>query len=257
MSEEKRNKFLHGKTAVVTGASKRLGRAISTALAQAGSDIVIHDRHSLEGECEHLCAELGELGVRTWIVPGDFDTHADYESLIQRSLDLAGKLDIVVNNASLFLGDNIQEADFGNLMRHVQINAWASFFIGREFARLAKRGKIINMLDTRIAGYDWKHVSYILSKHMLHVLTHMMAIEFAPDITVNSIAPGLVLPPSGRDISYLEQLASTVPLKRHGGPDDVSAAVLYLLQNNFITGQTLFIDGGRHLLETRDGPHNN
>jgi pteridine reductase len=243
------NKPLHGKTAIVTGAARRIGRAISTALGEAGVNVVIHDHQSLQGECENLCDELEHFGVKAWIVTADFENPSDSASVVERALKAAGSLDILVNSAAIFVGDTLKDADFGNLMRHMQINAWGPLILSREFARLATRGKIINLLDTRISGYDWTHVSYILSKHVLHVLTKMTALEFAPGITVNGLAPGLILPPPGKDMSYLNELAQRVPLKRHGGPQDIVDAVLFLLKSDFITGQVINIDGGRHLME--------
>jgi hypothetical protein len=241
--------FLPGKTALVTGASRRIGRAISIAFGKAGANVVIHDHNSLQGECENLCDEMDRFGVKTWIVTADFEDPSDTTSVIERALKAAGNLDILINSAAIFVGDTLKDADFTNIMRHIQINAWAPLIISREFARLIARGKIINLLDTRITGYDWKHVSYIMSKHVLHVLTKMTAIEFAPGITVNALAPGLILPPQGKDMSYLNELAETVPLKRHGGPEDIVDAVLFLLKSDFITGQVINIDGGRHLME--------
>ena len=238
-----------GKTAVVTGAARRIGRAISTALGEAGANVVIHDHQSLRGECENLCDEMDRLGVKTWIVTADFEDPADSASVIGRAQKAAGNIDILVNSAAVFQGDTLRDADFKNLMHHMRVNAWAPLILSREFARVAPRGKIINLLDTRISGYDWKHVSYILSKHALHILTKMTALEFAPGITVNAVAPGLILPPPGKDMSYLEELAATVPLKRHGGPPDIVDAVLFLLRSEFITGQVIYVDGGRHLTE--------
>ena len=238
-----------GKTAVVTGAARRIGRAISTALGEAGANVVIHDHQSLRGECENLCDEMDRLGVKTWIVTADFEDPADSASVIGRAQKAAGNIDILVNSAAVFQGDTLRDADFKNLMHHMQVNAWAPLILSREFARVAPRGKIINLLDTRISGYDWKHVSYILSKHALHILTKMTALEFAPGITVNAVAPGLILPPPGKDMRYLEELAATVPLKRHGGPPDIVDAVLFLLSSEFITGQVIYVDGGRHLTE--------
>jgi len=243
------NEFLKGKTAIVTGAARRIGRAISTALGEAGANVVIHDHHSLHGECENLCDELDRFGVKTWIVTADFENPSDSASVIARALKAAGNLDMLVNSAAIFEGDTLRDADFRNLISHMQINAWAPLILSREFARLVAKGKIINLLDTRISGYDWKHVSYILSKHVLHILTRMTALEFAPGITVNGVAPGLILPPPGKDMSYLEELAETVPLKRHGGPEDIVDAVFFLLKNDFITGQVINVDGGRHLME--------
>jgi pteridine reductase len=245
----KMNKILQGKTAIVTGAARRIGRAISIALAEAGANIVVHDHQSLHGDCEKLCDEIDQFGITSRIVTADFESPDDYESLIGRALKVTGNLDILVNNASIFVGDALRDADFKNLMRHMQINAWAPLVLSREFARLVAKGKIINLLDTRINGYDWKHVSYILSKHVLYILTKMMAVEFAPGISVNAVAPGLILPPPGKDESYLQDMAQTVPLKRHGGPEDIVDAVLFLLRSDFITGQVINVDGGRHLKE--------
>ena len=247
--EWKMTEFLHGKTAIVTGASRRIGRAISTALGEAGANVVIHDHQSLQGDCENLCDEMDRFGVKTWIVTADFENPSDTASVIERALKSAGNLDMLINCAAIFVGDTLRDADFKNLMRHMQINAWAPLILSREFARLVTQGKIINLLDTRISGYDWMHVSYILSKHVLHVLTKMTALEFAPGIAVNGLAPGLILPPQGKDMSYLNELAETVPLKRHGGPEDIVDAVLFLLKSDFITGQIINIDGGRHLME--------
>ncbi len=243
------NKVLQGQTAIVTGAARRIGRAISIALAEAGANIVVHDHQSLQGECEKLCDELDKFGIVSRIVTADFESPDDYESLIGRALKVTGNMNILVNNASIFIGDTLRDADFKNLMRHMQINAWAPLVLSREFARLVTKGKIINLLDTRISGYDWKHVSYILSKQVLYILTKMMAVEFASSISVNAVAPGLILPPPGRDMSYLQEMAQTVPLKRHGGSSDIVDAVLFLLRSDFITGQVINVDGGRHLKE--------
>src|SRR5512135_1392701 len=183
------NDSLRGKTAVVTGAARRIGRAVSVALGAAGANVAIHDHEALKGECQNLCDEIDRLGVKSWIVTADFEDPSDSASVIGRALKAAGNLDILVNSAAVFQGDTLRDADFKNLMHHMQINAWAPLILSREFAGVASRGKIINLLDTRISGYDWKHVSYILSKHVLHILTKMTALEFAPSITVNGVAP--------------------------------------------------------------------
>ncbi len=110
-------------------------------------------------------------------------------------------------------------------------------------------GNILNLLDTRIAGTDPTHFGYILSKQVLAALTEAMAQEFAPGITVNAIAPGLILPPPGKDQRYIDDLAKALPLKRHGAPSDIAEAALYLLASDFVTGQIIFVDGGRRLME--------
>jgi pteridine reductase len=245
---------LQGKTALITGAAKRLGREIALNLAADGVNIVAHYRDSLE-EAQQLSQELEAKGVRCWLLQADFEHELDYSDLIHKALGQSGKLDILINSASIFPSDTLGNISLDNLSRNLTVNAWAPFSLCRQFASVVEQGKIINLLDTRVGSFDWTHVSYILSKHVLSLLTRMMAIDFAPDITVNAVAPGLILPPPGKDLSYLEHLVNTVPLKRHGDPSDVAQAVLFLLKSEFITGTVIEVDGGRHLMEYPHGPH--
>ena len=246
---------LRGKVALVTGAGKRIGRAIAIALAEEGVQVVVHDRRALERETAKVCSEVVDCGAKSWQVLADLERPEEYEALIAKALKAAGSLDILINNASIFLPNTFSDVGFGDVTRHLHVNAWAPFVLSREFARLADRGKIINLLDTRITGYDRSHVAYVLSKKMLSVLTTMCALEFAPDFTVNGVAPGLILPPAGKDESYLDVLAKAVPLQKHGGPGDIADAVLYLLKSDFVTGQIIYVDGGKHLAEEQHGPH--
>ncbi len=133
------------------------------------------------------------------------------------------------------------------------VNTWAPFLLSREFAGRTNEGRIINILDTRITGYDFNHFAYYLSKKMLEILTESMALKLAPKITVNGIAPGLILPPEGKDYNYLEQKKTAVPLKKYGSVSDVVRTVLFLLESDFVTGQTIFVDGGVHLIKTVEG----
>jgi pteridine reductase len=240
---------LKGKVALITGAGKRIGRALAIALADEGVNVVAHDRKVMEAETAKVCDEVVECGARAWSILADLERPEEYESLIARAMKAAGSLDILINNASLFLPNTLADVGFSDVTRHLQVNAWAPFVLSREFARLADRGKIINLLDTRITGYDRSHTAYVLSKRMLSVLTTMCALEFAPGFTVNAVAPGLILPPAGKDENYLNKLAETVPLKKHGGPGDIADAVLYLLKSDFVTGQIIYVDGGKHLGE--------
>ena len=137
----------------------------------------------------------------------------------------------------------------------MEVNAWVPFILSRTFAERVGRGKIINLHDSRLKGYDLAHAGYILSKHVLAAMTRMMALEFAPNVTVNAVAPGLILPPPDKDESYLQSLVHTVPLQRHGEPQDIADAVAFLIQSDFITGQVIYVDGGRHLHEYSNGSH--
>jgi NAD(P)-dependent dehydrogenase (short-subunit alcohol dehydrogenase family) len=246
---------LKGKVALITGASRRIGRALAMALAEEGVNIVAHDRRDLEQETAKVCDEVVGCGARSWNVSADLEKPEEYETLVARALKTAGSLDILINNASLFQPSTLMDMGFGEVTRHMHVNAWTPLVLSREFARLAGAGKIINVLDTKIAGYDRAHVAYILSKQMLAALTAMCAVEFAPAVTVNAIAPGLILPPSGKDEAYLDHLAQNVPLRRHGAPRDVTDAALYLIKSDFVTGQVIYVDGGRHLREDGNGPN--
>ena len=246
------NANLIGSTALVTGAARRIGRQIATALADSGVNLIIHYRNS-EQEAEDLRSQLITHGVKAWLVRADFDRSEGARDLFDNAIACAGSIDFLINNASSFFPATVHEIDFARLMRDIQVNAWSPLVLGREFARRFGRGKIINLLDTRVAGYDRSHVGYMISKRVLSDLTAIMSIEFAPGITVNGVAPGLILPPPGKDAQYLEKLATALPLRRHGEPDDVSEAVLYLLRSSFVTGQVIFVDGGRHVMEWSRG----
>jgi pteridine reductase len=244
---------LHGKTALVTGAAKRIGAAISLALAREGANVVLH-YHGSGDEAGRLRDKITALGVSSWLLQADFEKPQEYETLIERAIETAGGLDMLVNNASLFPVDSLATVTFESLVRNMEVNAWVPFVLSRDFARLAGRGKIVNLVDSRTHDFDWTHVAYILSKHVLDVLTRVTALRYAPNITVNGVAPGLILPPPGEDQGYIDRLTHTVPLKRHGSPEDTAEAVVYLLKSNFLTGEVINVDGGRHLKEYQSGP---
>ena len=250
------SKKLKGKTALITGASKRIGREISLALAQERMNVAIHYCSS-KRDAQKLRAELIDIGVDSWVIGADLEKVRECSTLITRTLKLTGKLDILINNASVFIPDTLKRMDYETLTRHIQVNAWAPFVLSRQFAKVTRKGKIINLLDSRINAYDQKHVAYILSKQMLSTLTKFTALEFAPSITVNGIAPAMILPPKGKNRRYLDRMTDTVPLKRHGDPKDIADAVIYLLKSDFINGQIINVDGGLNLMEYAHGLHIN
>lgn len=233
---------------MITGAAKRVGRAIALALADEGASIIAHYNTSGD-EATALAGELTGRGVKCWTIKADFSKPEEYDSLIERAVDASGEFDILVNSAAVFPAGKLEDIAFDDLVRVLEINAWAPFVLARSFTHKMGRGKIVNLLDTRIGSYDWSHVGYILAKKTLAELTKMMALKFAPDITVNAVAPGLILPPPGQDQGYLDRLTDTVPLKRHGEPEDVARAVVFLVKSDFVTGEVVYVDGGRHLRE--------
>jgi pteridine reductase len=215
---------LEGKKALVTGGGKRLGREVALALAGEGASVVVHYGRSSD-RAEETAAEIRKLGSSAWTVRADLASEARMEKLVDRAAALAGRLDILVNNASVFPEGAFEDMGAADLHGNVNVNALAPFVLGRSFARQARGSKVL-----------------------LAYLTRVMALRFAPGTAVNAVAPGLILPPEGRDAAYLGKLKDTVPLKRVGNPAQITKAVLYLVTSEYLTGQVIFVDGGRHLL---------
>jgi pteridine reductase len=237
---------LAGKTALITGAAKRVGAALARACAEAGMPLILHYRRS-GAEAARLRDGLSDTGVPVHLLQADFSEAGAGAALMERALDAAGVVDVLINNAGIFPESTLRDFSAEALVENVQVNALAPLELCRAFAAQEKPGAILNFLDTMIRDYDRKHAAYHLSKRMLYSLTRMMAVEFAPAIRVNAIAPGLILPPEGKDESYLRGLSHSNPLKTWGGPGDVCDAALFLLRARFVTGQVIYVDGGRHL----------
>ncbi len=237
---------LAGQTALISGGARRLGAALTLALARAGVATVVHYNASKEDALRTVEAARA-MGVRAWALQGDLSNHAIAASLVEEAIQIAGPIDYLINNASIFDETTFADTTPDAVHENVAINAVAPMLLARSFAAQERQGAVLNMLDTMIMDYDKRHVPYHLSKRMLQALTRIMALEFAPRIRVNAVAPGLILPPAGYDNAYLEQLAHTNPLQRYGSPADITDAALFLLRAEFICGQTLYVDGGRHL----------
>ncbi len=244
MTEPRPN--LAGKSALVTGASDRLGRAIALALAAHGVAVAVH-YHSDASAAAATADQVRAAGPRAALIQADLAQPGQGADLVARAIAALGPLDILINNASIFPESTLADLSAAALAEAMQINAFSLLETSRAFAAQGRPGDIINLLDARLDDYDRQHVAYHLSKRAAHALTAMCALDYAPTIRVNSVAPGLILPPEGHDQSWLQNLAHTAPLQTFGSPRDITDAVLFLLAAPFVTGQLLFIDGGRHL----------
>lgn len=237
---------LTGKTALVTGAAKRIGRAIALALAQQNAKVVVHYNRSEEAAAA-LCEQVEGMGSSAWMAKADLTDPDETSSLFHRAIAEAGPIDMLINNASIFDQETLWETTEASLQRNLQIHAMAPLVLARDMAKQERAGHIVNLLDARATVYDRRHASYHLSKRMLMTLTRMLALELAPNIAVNAVAPGLIIPPAGQDESYLKRYAHCNPLNRHGSAGQVADAVLFLLASRFVTGQVIYVDGGYHM----------
>lgn len=238
---------LEGKTVLVTGGSRRLGRGIAMHLAGRGCNLVVHYRSS-QVEAEKTASEAARTGRRSWLVRSPLDSEEECRAVIDNAFSTAGSVDFLVNNASTFPHGKIERSGRQELEGTMLVNAWSPLWLTNAFAERITSGAVVNMLDTRITGYDFSHFPYYLSKQVLQSITRNIALRYAPRIRVNAVAPGLVLPPEGKESAYLERLWRTVPLQANGSVKDIGEAVEFLLKSDFVTGQTIFVDGGQHLL---------
>lgn len=241
---------LSGQTVLITGAAKRVGRVIASSLADRGANILAHYNTS-RSEAESLASELKERGVGAWALQASLEDPDQIESMWRRALDCApGKrISFLVNNASIFPSDTLGTLSLEALEMNLGVNTLAPLQLIRLFTDQGQPGCVVNLLDSRIGGYMRKHVSYALSKRMLFGLTRMLALELAPRVRVNAVAPGMILPPEGESGAELERLAARAPLSRWGEPEDVASAVIFLLRNDYLTGQVVFVDGGAFIKE--------
>lgn len=238
---------LRGRTALVTGASRRLGRAISLRLAGRGCNIVIQYRSSA-AEAGKVAAEVEKAGAGAWSVRSTLGSREECEELIRSASELSGGVHFLINNASVFPAGDIATAGREDFEEPMLVNAFAPYWLTASFSSTDEAISVVNMLDTRVSGYDFSNFPYYASKRLLADITANQALRYAPSLRVNAVAPGLILAPEGKGGEYLKRVAKVVPMLRHGEAEDVAAAVEFLLSSDFITGQTIFVDGGQHLL---------
>jgi len=238
--------ILAGKTALITGAAKRLGRATALALAEQGINTIIHYNNS-EQEADETVKLSKEKGVLSGKIQHDFEDTEGTDRLIQKAVNITGNLDFIINSASVYPEDNLESLSRNALNKALNLNGFAPFILAREFKNICNTGSIINFLDARMTDYEPKHISYQLSKQLLFNLTRMMSLEFAPEIRVNAVAPGIIIPDKNLNKEMTDRLKTGNPLNRIGSMEEVTSAVLFLLQNEFITGQIIYVDGGRNL----------
>ena len=241
---------LDRKVALVTGAGIRVGRAIALALGRAGADVALHYRGSRDG-AQSAAAEIEAGGRRAVVVAADLARPDDCRRVVRESIAALGGLDFLVHSASNFHRASLAETDEDLWDSAMDVNARAGFLMAREAApTLANRkGRVVFVSDFLAESPARNYLAHSVSKAAVEGLVRGLAVELGPDVSVNGVAPGTVLPPEGTSAEEIERLARRVPAKRIGSAEDVAATVVFLCGGPaFLTGQVIRVDGGRSIV---------
>lgn len=227
------------KVALVTGAGVRLGQAVAAALAREGYDLLLHVHRS----------DPKPLAGRVETVRADLSRREGVQELVQEALSRFGRLDLLVNNAALFGPSPLERAlDDWDRFRGLNLEAPLGLAVGLAPRLRASFGAIVNLADIYGERPLKGHLPYCLSKAGVVMLTRCLALELAPEVRCNAVAPGAALPPAEADPDHERRLVERIPLERLGGAESIAEAVVFLARADFVTGQVLQVDGGRTLV---------
>lgn len=238
---------LNRQTVLITGSARRIGRALALHLARAGANIFVHHGSSPD-DAEVTAAEIQALGRKVWVLQADLADPEQAHQLVGRAWEIQ-PFDHLINNAAVFEPLHWDTTSPVNWQRTMDINLTAPFLLSQQFAlKLAgKSGRILNILDWRALRPGSDHLPYTISKAGLAALTKSLAAALAPNISVNGLALGAILPPS--DGANTDKIVKDIPVKRWAELSEVGEAALFMLAGpNYITGEIMHVDGGRHLV---------
>jgi len=239
---------LEGKLILVTGAAQRIGKSLALGVARAGADVILHF-HTSRRQATSTFEEITELGRKAYLLQADLTNLEQAPRLIEEASRI-GQLYALINNAAIFEPLSWSEVNPDNWQRHLNLNLSAPFFLSQAFARTVKPGEracIVNMLDWRALRPGSDHLPYTIAKAGLTALTKSLAIALAPNITVNGVALGAILPPANE--APPEGILDKIPAARWAQLDEVVQLVIFLLSGpGYITGEVIHLDGGRHLI---------
>nr|WP_207140341.1 SDR family oxidoreductase [Rhodovibrio salinarum] len=243
------------RVAFVTGAAKRVGRALALNLAADGWAVAVHYATS-RAEAEQTAADVEAAGGRAVTLQADLTDEEACAALVDRAASALGPVGLLVNNAAVFGHDTAQTATRASWDRHMETNLRAPFVLAQALKRqvpAGRQGMIFNLLDGYVLQPAAGFTSYHLSKVGLYSLTQSLALQFAPQVRVNSVGPGALLPDHYRDQSAIEAAHAETPLKRGTDPDEIYRTLRFFLEAPSVTGQMIALDGGRHLGPSRQG----
>ena len=238
------------RVALVTGAGRRIGRAIALGLAKAGWDVAVHYRSS-EHEARATAAEVEALGRRAALLQCDLSDEAAVRALLGRAITALGPVSCVVNNASQFDYDSAANFSPALLASHMQANVSAPILLAQALHAATPTGSqavVINLLDQKLYNLNPDFLSYTLSKAALHTATTMLALALAPTVRVAGVAPGLTMVSGEQTEDGFEKAHQATPLGHSSNAQDIVDAVCYLAAARAVTGTTLLVDGGQHLM---------
>lgn len=237
------------KAALVTGGAVRIGRAIALDLADHGWSVAVHYNRSQE-EAEKVVAEISAMGCKAVSLRADLESESDFEWLVGRAAEAVGSLSCLINNASLFVNDTIENLTERSWSSHLAVNLRAPLLLSQAFvAHLPDgfEGNIINMIDQRVWNLSPEFVSYTVSKSGLWTLTQTLAMALAPRVRVNGIGPGPTLANRYQSSEHFARQCTNTPMKRGPTPAEICTAVQFILASPSLTGQMIAVDGGEHL----------
>ncbi|MCH2084660.1 MAG: SDR family oxidoreductase [Saprospiraceae bacterium] len=237
------------KAALVTGSAIRLGKAIAIALAKDGYDIALHYNSSASA-AEETKAEIQSLGVQCEAFQLNLRKADDMPDFVKDVVIRFPHLSVLVNSASAYTQATIENTTTAIFDQQFDVNIKAPFFLTQIFANTVSKGNVINIIDNKMAFNQNNYAAYLLAKKTLVSFTKMAAIEYAPSVRVNGLAPGVVLPAGTRSPEYMEWRIQGIPLKMQGTTQHITDGILSLLQNTFVTGQILTVDGGESITNT-------
>jgi len=240
---------LAGKVALVTGAGVRVGSAIADAVGRAGADVAVHYRASAS-PAEEVADRIRREGRRAVTLQGDLSLPHDCRRIVRGCLDGLGAIDLLIHSAANFHRSSFEETDEALWDSAMSVNARAAFLLARESAPMLRerRGRIVLISDLMATHPARHYLAHSVSKAAVEGLVRALAVELAPEISVNGVAPGAVLVPEGTSAETAAEWARQVPLQRLGDPEDIARTVVFLCGGpSYITGQVIRVDGGQGL----------
>ena len=233
-------------TALVTGAAKRLGREVALHLAQEGYTIALH-YHRSKAQAMSTAQAIYKTGGRCELFSCDLADEAQILKLVPQVFKAFPNLNVLVNSASIFLPNRFGAADLALFKTHWDVNFKAPYVLACAFARLVKKGQVINFIDAQVVKYKTDYADYLMTKKALMEFTRMAAVQWGPRIRVNGISPGMILAPVNNQPDDRLKRARQIPLQRTGRTANILQSVRFLLENDYITGQIIANDGGENL----------